>query len=841
MSYATRATYVAAAGQRDFDFNIPFLDASHVEVTVSGAPAPFDWVSSSRLRLVYPATAGAAVVLRRKTPLDQALVTFQNGAVLTELELNTAVRQVLYVQQELTDLYNGALTEAQVRLGDNLGVVTDPSEIMDELTKLALENTLLAEFRQRISDIDLNAEAILRQALDTSQRDAAIAHADSVGASLTARAEGIRIDLDALTGVVDGLIDFGNGQGIATVIQNEANQRVQGDTALGNILSLLGAKSGDGLSFILNLDTVRASPTETLASRLAALSAADADNRARIIAEETARVSAAGSEATRIEGLIATSRGQAQSYADAQVTAERVARTTAASAEATRVDALVAQRFADGKTYADAQVLAETNARVTAVSAEATARGLLTTRVSNAEAALTTEQTARVTAEGVLTSTLALLGAKNGAGTAFVLDLNKTLVSSTESLSSRLTSMSSATANALSVAQTEITNRTTADTALGQRIDTMGTRVGDVEAGLVAETNARATAVSAEATARSQLAAAIRGELSAAVQNEATVRAGQDGVFATQFSLLGAKSADGQAWNLNENTVRLSSGLALATRLSGLDVRIGSSEAAMVTEQQTRASGDSALSQRMDTLTATVGQQTSSITSLQQVQAGLSARYSVALNVNGHITGWVANNDGTTGSFTIAADRFAVVDPNGGSPIVPFEISGGVVRAPNLVVGNLFANTIQGWHIVNGAVTTPAIADSAISAPIQAAMGAGTQISRPVQNSTVLPLAVPAEAGQTVDIQFQVDVGYPSTRSGITFQLLRNGIAVTDAQSTSGFDGNDRVPMSLTFTDATPDAGTNVYSILITGTRLINGGIDCTLWNGIIRARVMKK
>lgn len=840
MTYATQAAWKATAGQREFDFPVPYLDADHVKVTVNGASVPFEWISPARLRLLTAPGAGAAVLIQRRTPLDQALVKFRSGAVLTEEELNAAVQQTLFIQQELNDQYADVIDRAKVRLGADLGIVTDAQGVVDELTQMVLADELLATLQQRINDIDLNASEILRVALDTSQRDTAIAYANDVKAALTSRADGLRGDLNALTGVVDGLIQFGDGQGIATVIQNEALQRVDGDTALASTLATLGAKSGDGLSFILNLNTVKASPTETLASRLAALSAADADNRARIVAEESARVTAAGAEARRIEGLISTSQGQAQGYTDAQVASERAARTTAISAEASRLDTLVAQRFADGKSYADAKVLAEETARVTAVAAEASARGLLAARVGTAEGAITSEQTARVNADGVLTSTLALLGAKNGAGTAFVLDLNKTLVSTSESLASRFSSLSSATANALSVAQTEITNRTTADTALGQRIDTMGARVGDVEAGLVTEQTARANAVSAEALARTQLAAAIRGELSAAIQNEASVRAGQDGVFANQFSLLGAKTSDGQAWNLNDNTVRLSNGQALATRLSGLDSRIGANEGAVINESQARAGADGALGQRVDGVIARVGPLEASVTTLSQAIDGVRARWGVSLNVNGHVSGVIANNSGTESSWTFVSSRFALVDPNynNGQPFVPFEYSGGWVRIPNLMVSNLVANSIYSQHVNEGQINTPHIAEQALSAPVMASFNT---VSRPYNYSSWLPVTVVCAAGQSVDLQVQMDVGYPSVRSGITFQLLRNGNWVPEAKTETGFDGNDRVPMSVTFTDLTPDVGNNTYSVLVYGSRLINGAVDCTLWNAVIRARVMKK
>lgn len=65
----------------------------------------------------------------------------------------------------------------------------------------------------------------------------------------------------------------------------------------------------------------------------------------------------------------------------------------------------------------------------------------------------------------------------------------------------------------------------------------------------------------------------------------------------------------------------------------------------------------------------------STATALMQAQAQqtadgqirLMASYSIALDVNGYITGWVFNNDGSTGTFDVRADRFSVTNPSGGA------------------------------------------------------------------------------------------------------------------------------------------------------------------------------
>lgn len=72
------------------------------------------------------------------------------------------------------------------------------------------------------------------------------------------------------------------GQPVGTVIDANQTAQVDGDTAIVTTLALLGAKSGDGLSWILDLDTVLASPTETMAQRFSQLDSTDGTNAADI-------------------------------------------------------------------------------------------------------------------------------------------------------------------------------------------------------------------------------------------------------------------------------------------------------------------------------------------------------------------------------------------------------------------------------------------------------------------------------------------------------------------------------------------------------------------------------
>lgn len=677
MSHQTRAQYIVTGGQQEFDLAVPFLDRTHIRVTLNGSIPFFEWVSDSRIRLRQPPAENSVLQIRRETPISTALVDFKNGANLTADELNRANLQNLYRLQELDDLYTGALDRAQVRLGDHLGVVTTPDAIMDELILTSeMGDGALNRFRDALASIDLSAERILDQSFALADQAFRTDTLDGIVANTTARTTGLELRVDTITDLVDSLVNFEDGTGIATVIQNEAQQRVEGDVALASTLALIGAKNGSNNAFVLDLNTVRVGTNESLGQRLSAITAKANDNAAKIISEATARADAVSAQADRIDLLVARANGF-----DASITAEQIARSNA---------------------------------------------------------------------DGALAQTLSLLGAKNANNTAFLLDLNKVLVGPTESFTQRLNQMvATAGTNAQALVTSEATTRASQDQSLSQRIDSVGAKTDDNTAAIATEITARTNAVSAEAAQRTALATKIAGDIAAAVltetnarvaadqaeaqarqslavqvgqnstaiQNEATARANADGAIAQQFAVLGAFRNNQSVFTLDLNRVEVGPGYSLGTRLSGIDAAVGSVSASVVNEATARANADSALSQTIQNVQNTVGGNTASITTLTQVTNGLNARWSIALNSNGHITGITANNNGSFGQLAFVADEMSFVAPNPGSqPVKIMSLVNGRVRFNSNVeiYGDLLVSgSINHTRLVNNTVSNTEVAYNA--------------------------------------------------------------------------------------------------------------------------------
>lgn len=657
-------TYVGNGANREFDIPFPFLSKTHVEVRVNGSIIPvLEWVNQARVRLATPPGTGANVEVRRNTPVALPLVDFQNGAVLTEEDLNTAVLQLLYKQQEITAFYEIKLNQAQIRIAQANGIVVDPEDVANQLAALVLEEQVLANFQQRINDIDSNAAVTAALSSSLTTVNQSIASPLSGNSALKVALDDLRVDHESLSSVVDGLIDLGNGQGVAAVIQNETNARVAGDAALAATIALIGAKSGDALSFILDLTKVRVSPTETLSTRLSTIASSIAANSAAITTEQNTRTTAIAAEATARQALGA-------------------ALTTSINNETSARTAAIQQ---------------EQTARANAISAEATAR---------------------------------------------------------QQLSSTLTSL--------------INGETTAR-----------------QAAIANEQSARSTAISAEATARQQLGAALLADidavegsvstLSSQVSTESTARVNGDAALASTISLIGAKNGGNTAFILNESTVQLTGGVSLGTRLSGIDTSVANVNAAVVNEQTARANADTALSTSISTVSTNLGGLTSTVSTLSSSVNGIAARYGVSLDVNGYVTGFVQNNNGSSGDFTIMADRFRVVTP-GNTPRTVFDVDATGVT----LNGNVKVN---GALLINGTVTTGGLAANAATSGASAFGDSAISLTTSWQTMASCTVNMTGGAAR-VDFCSLINGMADATGCPVNIRLLRNGTVVRESNLT---------------------------------------------------------
>ena len=263
----------------------------------------------------------------------------------------------------------------------------------------------------------------------------------------------------------------------------------------------------------------------------------------------------------------------------------------------------------------------------------------------------------------------------------------------------------------------EATTRSTADTALASLVTTLTATVttGDSTnaAAITTEATARADADSAEATARETVAAS--------VVTESEARVAADGTLATDITTV-ASSVTTEATarataDTAEATARELVAASVATEVSDRETAITAVEASVTAEATARAAADTAEATARETVAASLTTEVSdreaaittvaaSVTTEATARAAadntLLAKYGVTLNSNGYVTGFSQNNDGTTGTFKILADKFTIVDPSdsaGEAGTQVFDITGGVV-------------TINGSLVVNGSLNVAGKASS---------------------------------------------------------------------------------------------------------------------------------
>lgn len=120
------------------------------------------------------------------------------------------------------------------------------------------------------------------------------------------------------------------------------------------------------------------------------------------------------------------------------------------------------------------------------------------------------------------------------------------------------------------------------------------------------------------------------------------------------------------------------------TAISGLNGRMGTAETTITTQGgqiSTNATAITNLSGTVSTLQTTVSSQGASITSntnaISTINGNVTtlfARYAMKLDVNGYITGWELNNNGSSGNAAFHVDTFSIGKPGGGART---EFSGG--------------------------------------------------------------------------------------------------------------------------------------------------------------------
>lgn len=835
----------------ELNFTGGYLDRGHVFVLIGETTYPAEFLGESTITITPPVPAGQKFYIVRRTPRGLPMVDFEAGARMTEENLDIVAKQALFVAAEALDRGEGAIEAFSPRAlmvpegevappfpsistlrgklvavdqnGKFTGVRFTNEELLISSNLILDDDTPLSAVLDSIRADVADAQAYLADQLDLINQTADdVTDLDQARENLDNRLTQLVSDFETLSGVVDALTELeGDHEALYTVIANETAQRIEGDTAMAATIALIGAKSGTNDAFILDLDTVKVSPEESLAERFshiqseagdalaliqqeASTRAADdaaevlartqmgaqirtdlgADLTAAIQTEQNARVDGDEAEATARQALATTLRNESASNISAAVLAEQNARIAGDNAEASARNTLGATLREETDTKIGAAISIEQAARIAADSAEAEQRTILGAQlraerddaIADVSALIQNEQDARVTEDHALASNIDLIAADTDAALAAVRQATHVETSTSEALAITALTSVVAVGKATSAVHREEINRVAQGEAEARVREVLEARVDDAEQGFAS----LAATVESDRLSRINADEALASEINSL---EATMTALGSDVAATQASVT------------EEATARANADGAIATSLSGLTTRVGANEASISTQATT--------------------------------VNGLQARYSFKLDVNGRVTGMVFGADSSTSYVDWTTDAFRMFVPSLGTSVPVFSAtSNGVTFNSNVQInGNL---------IVSGSITSGNLAQNSVTMPVSAFTASGVTI--PSNTWTTVQSVTMTTTGGPVLVApfFQYEIADGSFELlRIQARVLRDGVEVFSLSSSAlraSSGGALPTPVGFSFTD-TPGAGAHTYAVQLytpkNGNPAVNRSLVC--------------
>lgn len=218
--------------------------------------------------------------------------------------------------------------------------------------------------------------------------------------------------------------------------------------------------------------------------------------------------------------------------------------------------------------------------------------------------------------------------------------------------------------------------RVTEDSALSEQIKTLSIQVNDdISAAIREEKRIRSEGDSLLGEKIDAMTLKFGEDIAAAILSESTIRASDDGVLSEKVDSMVVKFGQDLAAAIsNESTIRAEQDSVLAKNINTLSAQLSEEVVAAIQEERlVRAEQDSALAKAVNSVSTTVGENTASIQEAFTSIDGIKAEWKIQVSAGGKISGVSLGVDGEESAFTVVANRFSVVSPNG-EISVPFNI-----------------------------------------------------------------------------------------------------------------------------------------------------------------------
>jgi len=743
-----KATGILFGMQLDWLFAQGSSDTNYTEIQVASAPD-----TNVALLGTYAYPTNTATI----NGLQGNLTQYYRGRIVDKL--GNASPWTAWVKgvtsadaSKVLDLLNGQITESQ--LYKDLGAKIDKIGM--------LETGLSAEVQNRVNAINATNAAIDKE---ISDRQAAIT------AEITERQAAVKNVNDALSAEVQNRLNADNA--LSSSISTEQQTRADNDSALSQRIDSVVATANDNKALIVSEQTARANADSALSSRIDTVVAKTDNNTSAIVSEQNARTSADNALSSRIDTVSA-----ATSSNTALIQSEQQARADGDSVNAQRIDGVYAQvnpaMAGDSGMAGDDTVFVGVWSEQSARIEGDTALGIRIDNVSsnwgNSLAAIQTENKTQADQLTALAQRVDIIQAAQGGNISLVMDNYYTKAQSDTVIANGIEKFKAdyvnpqlnlkASAQALSDTQTQVTNINDKLNIASSKLDGVFAQVNPIMAGsdselagndsilvgVWSETSARIENDSALGQRIDALNVSMNGN-TAAISTLNKVVIDADNALSQRIDSLNSDYQGNKASVTSQLSTLSNATSSQASSISGLQASVNTAQstantavgkadnaqstantanAAVQSEQQARVSADSALSSRIDTVQSTVGSNTASIQTQQQSINGLSAQWTVKVDVNGRISGIGLASDNNVSDFSIRADKFYIAPPDGsGKGDSPFmvltssqTINGTVVPAGTYIKSAYIHNgSIDSAKIGKAQVDTLQIAGEAVIVP----------------------------------------------------------------------------------------------------------------------------
>lgn len=139
--------YTGNGSTTQFSVPMPYIRKEHVYVYVNNVAQSFTWVNTTTVLLASAPANGAAVQVRRITPVLLPLVDFTDGSTFVAADLDVSNLQHLYIEQELDDsnkqaIYVDQATALLTAGGQRITNVAPPLDGGDAANRTYVDNVI---------------------------------------------------------------------------------------------------------------------------------------------------------------------------------------------------------------------------------------------------------------------------------------------------------------------------------------------------------------------------------------------------------------------------------------------------------------------------------------------------------------------------------------------------------------------------------------------------------------------------------------------------------------------------------------------------------------------------